>query len=44
MVFGGALSLSAIEQFFTGLAPHFEESRAGKVAAYLNESKRALKK
>lgn len=45
MVFGGALSLSAIEQFFTGLAPHFEEARADKMAPYLNDaSKKALTK
>ena len=44
MVFGGALSLSAIEQFFTGLAPHFEQVRADKMAPYLSESKRALRK
>nr|DAN07956.1 MAG TPA: hypothetical protein [Caudoviricetes sp.] len=44
MVFGGALSLSAIEQFFTGLAPHFEKVRADKMAPYLSESKRALTK
>lgn len=44
MVFGGALSLSAIEQFFTGLAPHFEQVRADKMAPYLSESKRALTK
>lgn len=44
MAFGGALSLSAIEQFFTGLAPHFEQVRADKMAPYLSESKRALTK
>lgn len=44
MVFGGALSLSAIEQFFTGLAPHFEQVRTDKMAPYLSESKRALTK
>ena len=44
MVFGGALSLSAIEQFFDGLAPHFEQVRADKMAPYLSESKRALTK
>lgn len=44
MAFGGALSLSAIEQFFTGLAPHFEQVRKDKMAPYLSASKRTLTK
>lgn len=44
MVFGDALSMETIQQFFAGIRPHFQAARAGKIAQYTNaKPKRAMK-
>jgi hypothetical protein len=46
-IFGGAMNLDAIHQFFTGIMPFIQKSRAEKVAKYspgsLAKSKRVMK-